>query len=358
MKTGRMLIVSAKPLQNDGLTKIALLIWRDLKESMEIAFAVPHDENSEAEKELRRSRVKVYALPSKKKLASYLGALRVIVKKGRFDTVYIHGNSAMMFLEAFPAKLAGASKVITHCHNTNSDFPALHYALKPLLANCTDVRIACSEDAGKWAYPGGDFLVISNGIDLSRFFPSPELRARAREELGLDSELLAGLIGRFSPQKNHVFLLDVFQKLRELCPDARLLLIGEGELRPSVWELIRTRGLEDACILIPYTESPERYLNAMDVLIMPSLFEGFGLVALEALACGLPAVISERFPPDVRVSDAILVRNLSDGPYLWADAALAAVSRGRDPSGPERISEAGCTQERMLEQIRRVVYPD
>lgn len=192
--------------------------------------------------------------------------------------------------------------------------------------------IACSEPAGKFLFGTEDFTVIPNGISAERFAFSEEKRELIRSELMLGDSTLIGHIGRFSSEKNHEFLLRAFLKTKKLIPDARLILLGEGELFEDMRSLAEGLGIEDSVIFKGAVEHPEDYLCAMDIFMLPSIFEGFGIAAVEAQASGLPAILSSGVPRSVAISDRTAFLPL-DSEDKWAEQAATFANERVDRHG-------------------------
>ncbi len=126
-----------------------------------------------------------------------------LIRKNSYDVIYIHGNSAMMFIEARPCKLGAAKRIIAHCHNTRTQHPFFHYIFKPLFSLITDVKIGCSQLAAQWAFLGKNYQVVLNGVNTNRLHFDLLVRNKVREELGWQNQFIIGHVGRFNYQKNH-----------------------------------------------------------------------------------------------------------------------------------------------------------
>lgn len=278
-------------------------------------------------------------------------AIYRLVKEENYTDVYIHGNSAMMFLEAVPSKLAGAKRVITHCHNTSTDYPLVHYIVKPFFNRAVDVKIACSEAAGKWAYCGKNIQIIKNGIDLNRFEFDNNIRGQYRKKLGWEKNIIIGHVGRFTPQKNHFFLIDIFEKLYLRDKRMRLLLIGDGVLKADVQKYVEEKRLGEFVQFLGSINNTSDYYNAMDVFLLPSLFEGLGIVAIEAQANGMPCFLSENCPREAFVtSNAQAVPSKNDS-NDWSDRILALREYNRQDT-VTMMRAAGWDKHEMMEKIR------
>lgn len=185
-------------------------------------------------------------------------------------------------------------------------------------------RFACSEAAARWAFRSQwkKAVILKNGVDTNRFHFCPEIRERTRAELGCGDKFVVGHVGSFSAVKNHTFLLDCFAELKRIRPDAFLILVGDGKLRPEIEAKIARLGLRDFILLTGVEKKPERFLQAMDVFLFPSLFEGFPMSIPEAVAAGLPIVASNTITKEIALSDLVNFVSLSESPKVWAKKVL------------------------------------
>ena len=220
-------------------------------------------------------------------------------------------------------------KTIIHSHNTSNGAGAaalVKRALQYPLRYQADVLMACSTEAGRWLYGdkacrSGKYVFLPNGVDLSRFRPDEDKRAEYRARMGLSDKLVVGHVGRIQIAKNHAFLLDVFSRLYEKNRDARLLIVGDGDLREQTERRVAEMGLRDAVIMTGSRDDVPELMLAMDVFAFPSLWEGLPVTLVEAQSVGLPCVISDRISRDVDISP-LVTRLPIDSAALWAEELL------------------------------------
>lgn len=187
--------------------------------------------------------------------------------------------------------------------------------------NATDL-FACSEEAGKYLFKDKPFQVLKNAIDSQNFIADADTRNEIRKELGLKDKFVVGHVGRLHPQKNHDFLIDVFAEIKKKKPDAELILVATGPLEEKVKSKVVEKGLSDCVHFLGNRKDMNRIYQAMDVFVFPSLFEGLGIVAIEAQAAGVPIVCSEGLPPETDITPIYQKLLLSDGAEKWANVAL------------------------------------
>lgn len=353
MDSRKYLLLSARPFEHSGLTKIEMEI---IEYNKDLSFDVASGFELEKEYDdfFKENEVEYIQLSPKKQIFAYMRNIYKVVKNRKYKKVYIHGNSSAMILEALPSKIAGA-KVVTHCHNSKPDIVPLYcYIAKPFFNCLVDLKIGCSEMASKWAYFGKRIITIRNGIHIEKYKFDLAMRNKMIDELNVRDRFVVGHIGTFNGQKNHKKLVDIFERIMEKKKEARLLLIGDGELKDEVFEYIRNKGLEEYVITVDYEDNVEDYYQVMDVLIMPSLFEGFCLVALEAQVSGLPVIVSEAIPKEAIVTEKCCRCRLGDDDNEWARKAMEMTAHERKDMS-EIVAEKGCSLDVMMETVRSVL---
>jgi glycosyltransferase involved in cell wall biosynthesis len=166
-------------------------------------------------------------------------------------------------------------------------------------------------------------FILKNAILTSQYSYDESKRFLIRSEKGWNNRFVVGHIGSFSYQKNHGFLLEIFEKIKLLCPNALLLLIGDGECRKAIEKKIVVTGLEDSVFLTGVVDNVSDYLQAMDVFLFPSLHEGLSLALLEAQAAGLPCFTSEKtVTRENAITDLVEHIPLSRGADYWVHRIL------------------------------------
>lgn len=254
-------------------------------------------------------------------------------------------------MSAFPLYAAKKNEVpvrIAHSHNTRLDRDAKilikYFAWKSVPKVATEYW-ACGDMAGRFMYGSSPFKVIRNAIDLKKFAYDPVMRIEVRKKLGLEGAFVIGHVGRYCPVKNQSFLLDVFKEIVEKKADARLLLIGIGEEEKTLREKAQTLGIGDKVTFLVNRSDVHELYQAMDVFVMPSLYEGLPVVCVEAQANGLPCLVSDRISREVLLTGNIRMKSLSDNVDSWADTILRSDTKRLD-SAAEELRENGYDIER------------
>lgn len=280
--------------------------------------------------------IRKIVLPSRKKNSVvYYKSLFNVLGKEKFDIVHVHGNSATISIELLIAKLHGIKIRIAHSHNTTCNNIRLHDFLYPLFSQVYTDAFACSEKAGEWLFRDNDFYVIRNGFRVEDYKFRKTARERVREQLGLQGKFVMGHVGRFNYQKNHPFLLEVFEQVGKLNIEAYLLLVGTGPDYDKVKDLISEHPYKDRIILYGETNNVQDLYCAMDVFVLPSRYEGLGIVLLEAQISGLPCVVSDVISREVELGGNISFLALTASKEQWAETIVRA-------NGNDRIEFYAC----------------
>lgn len=247
-------------------------------------------------------------------------------RKEKPEVVHIN-SSALSFqlLASLAAEKEGVQSRILHSHNyvpTPSNIKScLKSFFKPILSRTGTRFLACSKGAALWMFTPwvvqNKAEIIPNGIDTKKFLFDKKKRDLFRQELGIGEQFVIGNIGRFQKQKNHPFIISVFEELLKYNPLAILLLVGEGELKKEIQELVKAKGMEESVFFLGERNDMDYFLSAIDVFIFPSLFEGFGIAALEAQASGAGVFLSDTIPTEVNVTGKAKYLSINDA-KLWA----------------------------------------
>lgn len=248
-----------------------------------------------------------------------------ILRENRVRIVHSH-MTLMCFVTNILGRLAGAKTLISHSHLVL--YPKgirrpLYRAFKWLsTATATDL-FACSRDAGVYLYgrkrmERGQVRVMNNAVDCERFCYDGAVRERMRREWGFEGKQALGHVGRFTEQKNHRFLLEVFAAYRRVWPESVLVLVGNGPLLEETKRRAAALGLADAVVFAGASETVEEWYMAMDVFVFPSIYEGLGIAALEAQLAGLPALASLEVPKEAALTEQMVFYPLAAGAENWS----------------------------------------
>ena len=243
----------------------------------------------------------------------------------------IHSHMSELGYFAFrEAERQGVPVRICHAHNAPHGFDVKMivrtYFKKRMMPYLTHLFM-CGEESGKWLYGEinkSRFIMLNNAIDAAVYSFDVSKREKMRRQLGLTGELVIGHVGRFNPQKNHPFLLDIFTSLLKKEPDAVLLLVGGGEGMPKIQAKAQELGIAERVRFLGVRSDVADLMQTMDVFVFPSLYEGLPVTMVEAQASGLPCIISDKVPPECILTEGLVnIMPLSASPEAWAERILA-----------------------------------
>lgn len=243
----------------------------------------------------------------------------------------IHSHMSELGYFAFrEAERQGVPVRICHAHNAPHGFDAKMiirtYFKKRMMPYLTHLFM-CGEESGKWLYGEKNktrFIMLNNAIDAAVYSFDASKREEMRRQLDLTDELVVGHVGRFNPQKNHAFLLDIFAALLKKEPNAVLLLVGGGADMPKIQAKAQELGIAERVRFLGVRSDVADLMQAMDVFVFPSLYEGLPVTMVEAQASGLPCIISDKVPPECILTEGLVnIMPLSASPEVWAEKILS-----------------------------------
>lgn len=308
-----------------GGTESLIMNWyRNIdREKIQFDFLVRSpDDHYLAEIEALGGRVFYTASFPRHFLKNYRQTKEILARK-EWDVIHVHGNAAIYMLPLKLAKKYGYACRIMHSHSVRTKervYALIHTLNCKRIIGYTTQNLACSGAAGEWMFTDHPFAVSHNAIDMMAYRFNPEARQTIREVYGLEDKYVLGHVGRFATAKNHSFLLESFKFFKNHCPNSVLMLVGDGELEPEVKAKAEALGLTDSVLFLGRRSDVGRLMSAMDLFVLPSVYEGLGIVLVEAQCSGLPCVVSEEaYNGEVEVYPELMsVLPLSDGPEKWA----------------------------------------
>lgn len=321
-----------------GLETMLMNYYRAVdRTKVQFDFLTHRDFRADYDDEIEALGGRIYRLPQLNPFSgAYLSTLdRFFTEHPEYRIVHSHLD-CMSAVPLKAAKKHGVPVRIAHSHSSRQDIDIkypLKLFFKRTIAKQATHLFACAEAAGQWMFGADHFRVLNNAIDTQRYVFDPAVRVCVREELGIgQQEFVVGHVGRFMVPKNHGFLLRFFAKIPI---EARLLFVGEGELRQQSEQLAAELGIRDRVIFAGLRTDVDRMLQAMDVFVLPSLYEGLPLSVIEAQAAGLPCLISDKVPIECKKTDLVTQIPLEAGASAWAEAVLAAAKMPRVDTLPQ-----------------------
>lgn len=320
-----------------GAESMGMSLFQNVdRENVQFGFVVHGDKIGAFEEKVKNEGAEVFRVPDYNGLNhfEYVRAWKNIFEKNpKYTVIHSHVRStASIYLKI--AQQYGL-KTIAHSHNTSSGKGIAGKVKDFIQSNIpkyTDQFLACSKPAGEWLFGSSitkqsNFNILNNAIDSNVFKYNPELRETKRKELSLDGKVVIGHVGRFHPQKNHSFIIDIFSELLKKSPNAVLLLVGDGELKQTIEEKVKELSIEKSVLFLGLRDDVEELLQAMDLFLMPSLFEGLPVTLVETQAAGLPSVISDTITDDIKLSEYVTFESLNRDAKKWAETILDTINK-------------------------------
>lgn len=302
------------------------------KRKVQFDFLVHTDKEGQYDAEIKQLGGRIYHVPRFRviNILSYRKALhRFFGDHKEFVAVQGHMTStAAIYLPI--AKKAGVSMTIAHARSAGVDRGLKGIATKILRSSLkykTDFCFTCSAEAAEAVYgknwiEAGQVWTIPNAIDVQRFVFQEKVRQQVRKELGFDHEFVIGHVGRFGFMKNHSYLIDIFAQLCKIRDDAMLVLIGDGELKQEIQEKVNQLGLIKRVRFLGNRFDVERYYQAFDYFVFPSVFEGLPGSVAEAQAAGLQCLVSDQVTREAALTDLAVYKSIEEPPAGWASEIM------------------------------------
>ncbi|MBI1694382.1 EpsIM glycosyltransferase [Lactobacillus crispatus] len=323
----KVLMINTIKLEKNGVTTFILNSCSSLRdEKVNVSIGASNNIDPELQKILNNKQIAFIKLPNRKKnIFKYFTFLIKILTQQQYDVVHINGNSTTMAIELLAAKVAGIKVRVAHSHNTLTEHPILNKIFRPLFESTVNGRVACNVAAGKWLFGKQKFLVIKNGIFFNKYKFNQKKRKIVREKLDLsENDILLGHVGFFNYQKNQEFFLKLISQLND---NYKIVLLGNGQLFNEFKTKLDKTKFKDRFFLMGAVDNIPDYLSAMDIFLLPSKFEGQPFVIIEALATGLPCIISDKVSKEIDISNNSFFIPLK--PYKWKECVLGIKDHNR-----------------------------
>lgn len=336
---------------NDGIACAIMNYYMSLIESGWIVDFMLVEEGENAWNQQISGRGKIYRLPNVNKYNPVIKrTIETIIRKGDYSIVHVNipGHVALMTLIA--AQRNNVKIRIFHCHNPKNILTiktsVSTYIYDHLCFPKATHFVACSNSTGVSRFGEREFKVIKNVIDPVKFRFNEASRKENREALRMNDNFVVGVVARISAQKNPKFILECFAKFKKLQENAKLIWIGDGEMKPELEVSIDSMGLQNECILLGKKSDVENWYAAMDLFFLPSKFEGLGIVFLEAQCTGLPCLGSTNVPVETEVTDLMYRLDLGKSAEQWAiEMKKISETKLKRHSRAQEFIDAGYTHE-------------
>lgn len=350
-----------------GISSVVLNFYRFMdreKIHFDIALTIPTvGQNGKALQELGAG---IHFLPLKSEgLGRFREELEKLLVGGRYDAIHVH-ESETCYVALQVAKKLGIPCRVAHAHTT-SPWEGVKGELRRLSGCMLNYHyasrvIGCGRLAGERIFGKNNMkrpraMVLPNAVDAEKFAFDEELRRTVRKELGVEDQFVIGMVGRLADQKNYPFALEIMARLRHVMPDAILVAAGNGPDEMLIKEKIGQLGLEDHVMMLGRRSDVNRLYQAFDLFLLPSLYEGFPVVGVEALASGLPVLLSDQITGELGIFSAVEYISLKD-----ADRWVAAIEKQRKPvdrmSRQREVVEHGFDLRDTVQLLEKVYLED
>ena len=324
----------ATVMNRGGLETMLMNYYRQIDRSqVQFDFMVHREEEGHYDDEIRRLGGKIYRMPQIKpgNYRKYFKLLNQFFNDHEeYKVVHSHINENSSFVLR-AAKQANIPCRIAHSHlsdlSLDYKLPFRLYARTSMKSQPTNY-FACSKKAGEWLFgknksKSDEVQVLNNAVNTAEFKFNDKKRKSIRKELGLrEEQLVIGHIGRFTPQKNHEYLIDIFHEVHDIKPDSVLILAGEGPLRGKVERKVAELGLSPFVKFLGVRKDVPQLMQGFDLFLFPSLYEGLPVVLVEAQAAGLQCVVADTITKEAKITDRLLYESLDTAPFLWSEKIL------------------------------------
>ena len=372
----RVLHVTEK-LQAGGIENFIMNVYRNIdKEKVNFDFLVTRDEKEFFEEEIEKLGGKKYIINKGniknvfKRVIEESKEIEKFLMVNNYDVIHVHSGTPLRVFYLRAAKRAGINRRIYHSHSAEVKGPhnglkvkkIIFKFLKKLFTLYATDFWACSELAAEWMYPKKlikqkKVVVINNGIDVEKFRYNEQIRREYREILNIQNKKVIGHIGRFNHQKNHTFLIDIFKEIHDKDSEYILLLLGDGELRKEIENKVKELNLEDVVRFLGVREDVNKVMQAMDLFLLPSNYEGLPVVGIEAQATGLPMVCSDNITQEVCITDNVDMVSLDKKAEEWADIIINKMKRFERKDTSKEIIKNGYDIKQVSNKIKKL-YED
>ncbi len=330
-----------------------------------------HVKHPAFQKEIEAMGGRFFYIPVRNKYPlKYRKALDEFFKKHAKDYDVFWCNKCMLNNIDF-LKYATKYKIpvrILHSHNSSNMDTGVKGKLMELMHNKNRRKIslyvtkywACSDYAAEWLFPSEiyekkQYTFIPNAVDVSKFRLNDSLRKKMRRQLEVENNYVIGHIGRFNYQKNHEFLIRIFKTVYDKDPNARLLLIGTGELEASVKQQVHELSLDSVVQFLGVRHDIPELMQAMDCFLLPSRFEGLPVVAVEAQAAGVPCVLArDGITEQVKITESVEFLNLDQSVDEWAKEILKQADKRED--NYQVMKERGFNIDEAAVKLMNILY--
>ena len=344
-----------------GVEAVVMNYYRHIdKSKIQFDFICDDDSTNIPYEEIESLGGRVILIPPYQKVFKYHKELKKVLKENNYKIVHSHINTLSVF-SLWAAKSAKVPVRIAHSHSTTNKKEKkknlLKQVLRPFAKMYATHYFACTEHAARWMfkdkeYDKGNVYLLNNAIDLDKFKYDEKIRKNKRKELNIDDNtLVIGHIGRFVAQKNHTFLIDIFNELHKKENNSVLLLAGQGPLMDEIKDKVKELKLEDSVKFLGQRNDANELYQAFDIFLLPSLYEGLPVVGVEAQASGNLCYLSDDMTKETKVLDSTVFMSLSNTSGEWASNILEDAKNYIKHNTKKEVSNYGFNIEKEASKL-------
>lgn len=331
-------------------TFISNLLNRLDKKKFEVDLLLFQEPNEKYINILKRANNIYYVHSIKKNPGKYFIDILRFYKNHKYDIIHLNESTAKLFVYCWPSTFVKHTKLIVHSHNGGGK-RLFHIILRPFQNSAAYGFWSCSIAASRWMFGkrrvrNNTIKIIKNGVNIDKYLFSSSIRDEYRKKMNIKKDTrVIGSIARFEIQKNHTFILDVFNDYLKRDKNALLILVGDGSLKKTVEEKTLRLGIENKVMFLGNRDDVCNLLQVFDVLLMPSLYEGLPFIGLEAQAASLPIVASSSVDKNLKITKYVHFLNLKDNLNKWSNVIENSINSFTDI----RINSREYTKRKFIE---------
>jgi glycosyltransferase involved in cell wall biosynthesis len=327
----RVLQVISNLAQGGIQTRLLQMMINLNDQDIQFDFLVLNDNDNYYYDSYSQLGAKIFYSKSRKKYFRYLKSLYIFIKLNKYEIIHQHVSSLSNIEPLIIAKILNTEHRIVHSRNTFQGGKKIHLLLhkinKLFISYVANYYYSCGLEASIWLYPkkilqNKNHMIIKNGIIVENYLYNTKIRDQVREQYKLSNKFVIGHIGRVHPQKNHLFLIDIFFEITKLLPNAHLLLIGKGVYSSYISNILSKYNLVDKVLRVEKTDQIKEYLNVMDIFVMPSKYEGLPGSVIEAQDSGLVCLLSDTITSEVKITNLVNFYSLLESTQKWAKKVI------------------------------------
>lgn len=347
----KRIAIIAGVLHSGGKRNLIMEYYRHIdRTQIQFDFICDSDSNGIPEEEILSLGGRVYKVAPYKHIGAHMRETYKILKDNKYEIMHAFDNTLNVF-PMFLGRLAGVKVRISESiskGDKNEKKTIVKLALRPFSHWFANYYMANSIDCGVWqfgkkTYDKGDITIFKTVINADANAFDKVLRDETRKKFGWEDKVIYGFIGRYVDQKNPLFLIDIFNAIAKKQSNAKLVMIGFGELEKAMHEKIKEYGLQDRVEDLGRRDDIKQFYNAFDAFLLPSLYEGMPVVGIEAQCAGLPIFFSKNITEETTASELAHYIGLNESPEVWADTIINVVNAnlGKRRSYAEEVKKNG-----------------